>query len=330
MAEENNSLFTEEQLASMEAPHLFNQHTGPVTVLGKSFSNDDERRAWFRDELRRKLPELRKIEGFPIGNDDDIIALSDPPYYTACPNPWLNDFIAEWEQEKNVLTVDGKRTRDKAVYEPYASDVSEGKNNAIYMAHAYHTKCPHPAIMRYILHYTEPGDIIFDGFCGTGMTAVAANLCADANEVCRLNEHGVKIGARHSLCSDLSPMASLIAASYNLPFNSVEFTKKANAILSQVEEELGWMYEIEVDGKPAKVSSTIWSDLVSCPSCGKEVSLWDMTVDEDRSEIKSSFACPYCGTDFNKKKAENIRRSFYDPILKEAVNQAIKIPVRYD
>jgi DNA modification methylase len=31
--------------------------------------------------------------------------------------------------------------------------------------------------MRYILHYTEPGDIVFDGFCGTGMTGVAAQMC---------------------------------------------------------------------------------------------------------------------------------------------------------
>ena len=42
--------------------------------------------------------ELKKMEGFPIGEDDDILNLSDPPFYTACPNPWLNDFIDEWEK----------------------------------------------------------------------------------------------------------------------------------------------------------------------------------------------------------------------------------------
>ena len=61
--------------------------SGPVTCLGMTFANDDERRSYFRAELRKKLPELRHIEGFPIGSDDDIINLSDPPYYTACPNP---------------------------------------------------------------------------------------------------------------------------------------------------------------------------------------------------------------------------------------------------
>jgi hypothetical protein len=34
------------------------------------------------------------MEGFPIGKDDVILNLSDPPYHTACPTPRLNDFIA--------------------------------------------------------------------------------------------------------------------------------------------------------------------------------------------------------------------------------------------
>ena len=38
--------------------------------------------------------------GKEFNSDEDIVALSDPPYYTACPNPWLNDFISEWEQGK--------------------------------------------------------------------------------------------------------------------------------------------------------------------------------------------------------------------------------------
>ena len=57
-----------------------NKQQGPVTVLGRTFANDEERRRVFREELRAKLPELRKIDGFPIGEDDEIINLSDPPY----------------------------------------------------------------------------------------------------------------------------------------------------------------------------------------------------------------------------------------------------------
>lgn len=71
------------------------EEQGPVTCFGMTFANDSERREYFREELRKKLPELKKIEGFPIGEDEDIINLSDPPYYTACPNPWLNDFVEQ-------------------------------------------------------------------------------------------------------------------------------------------------------------------------------------------------------------------------------------------
>ncbi len=61
-----------------------------VECLGMTFESDEARRAYFLEKLRERLrdPEFRKIEGFPIGSDEDILALSDPPYYTACPNPW--------------------------------------------------------------------------------------------------------------------------------------------------------------------------------------------------------------------------------------------------
>ncbi|RLB92499.1 MAG: hypothetical protein DRH50_09560, partial [Deltaproteobacteria bacterium] len=108
-----------------------------------------------KDLLQRWKDEV----GFPHGEIDDILNLSDPPYYTACPNPFIADFTKHY----------GKPYDPNVPYnkEPFAADVSEGKNDPIYNAHSYHTKVPHKAIMRYILHYTEPGDVVFDGFCGT-------------------------------------------------------------------------------------------------------------------------------------------------------------------
>ena len=160
-----------------------------IIVLGKTFNSEEERRSFFREELRKKLPELKKIEGFPIGEDEDILNLSDPPFYTACPNPWLNDFIAEWEEEKKDLQIQGKRVADFEVNEAYAVDVSEGKSNTIYTAHTYHTKVPHPAIMRYLLYYTQPGDAILDSFGGTGMTGVAAQICDKPDSETKFKKH---------------------------------------------------------------------------------------------------------------------------------------------
>lgn len=326
MAEEELKLYSDKYLDKLNPKD--EEESSPVTVFGLTFKNDDERRQYFREELRRKLPELKKIEGYPIGEDDDIINLSDPPYYTACPNPWLNDFINEWNEEKKRLVKEGKRKVDFEVKEPYASDVSEGKNNPIYMAHAYHTKCPHPAIMRYILHYTQPGDIVFDGFAGTGMTGVAANLCGSKNDVEALNEKGAKNGVRHSICSDLSPIATLIAASYNLKFDAKLFERKANAILDQVEAELGWMYETEVNEKKAKVNYTIWSDVFTCPSCGQELVLWNESVDLKHEVIKDKFSCPHCGFECSKKNLEKVWESTYDSVIGDVVKMNKKVPVR--
>lgn len=322
----SDKLFSDDYLDQLNPKEQVEQ--GPVTVFGLTFKNDEERRQYFREELRRRLPELRKIEGFPIGEDDDIINLSDPPYYTACPNPWLNDFIAQWEEEKKELQREGKRKANFEVKEPYASDVSEGKNNPIYMAHAYHTKCPHPAIMRYILHYTQPGDIVFDGFAGTGMTGVAANLCGSKVDVDALKEKDVQVGIRHGICSDLSPVATLIAASYNLKFDARDFERKANAILDQVEQELGWMYETKVNGKKAKVNYTIWSDVFTCPSCGKEIVLWDESVDLENNIIRDKFPCPHCGFECGKKNMEKVWETSYDSILGQVVKMNKKVPVR--
>ncbi len=131
-----------------------------------------------------EIDRVRDVPGFPIATDEAIIALSDPPHYTACPNPFLAEIVAGWRNERTALrAVLGlpDDEADAAAYqrEPFAADVSEGKNDPIYNAHSYHTKVPHKAIMRYILHYTDPGDLVFDGFCGTGMTGVAAQLCGD-------------------------------------------------------------------------------------------------------------------------------------------------------
>ena len=94
----------------------------PVTCLGVAFESDEARCKYFTEKLREKLqdPDFRKIEGFPIGSDEDILNLSDPPYYTVCPNPWLAHFIAEWDAQKPVYPDDNQHHR-----EPFATDVCE-------------------------------------------------------------------------------------------------------------------------------------------------------------------------------------------------------------
>ncbi|MFB0938232.1 MAG: DNA methyltransferase, partial [Urechidicola sp.] len=281
------------------------KETKQITVLGKSFNSKEELRTYFREELRKHLPELKKIEGFPIGEDEDILNLSDPPFYTACPNPWLNDFIVEWEEEKFELEKKGKRSSDFKVDEPYAADVSEGKNNPIYMAHSYHTKVPHPAIMRYILHYTQPGDVIFDGFAGTGMTGVAASLCGkpDIQTKIRIEKDvkNIKWGKRNSICSDLSPVASFIASRYNKNMQLPEDYLKLENKIKELELEYNYFYNtLHTDGKIGTINYIIWSDVFLCKNCNSDVVYFEQAVNDKRTKILTEFKCKNCLTKLKK------------------------------
>lgn len=297
----------------------------PVTCLGMTFPNEEARREYFLDKLREKLqdPEFRKIEGFPVGSDEDILTMSDPPYYTACPNPFLVDFVRHY----------GKPFDPNELYnrKPFAVDVSEGKTDQLYRAHSYHTKVPHLAIVPSILHYTEPGDLILDGFCGSGMTGVAAQWCGAAPEDYRrkLEADWAKEGrpkpnwgARRVVLNDLSPAATFIAANYNLPFDLDEFTRAGQRILKEVEDELGWMYEtLHSDGKTkGRIEYTVWSEVFSCPECSGEVVFLDEALDQETKRVRDTFPCPHCGASLNKNNLERVFETQPDP----ATNQPLK------
>ncbi|MBT6615778.1 MAG: DNA methylase, partial [Deltaproteobacteria bacterium] len=148
---------------------VFEKTDGPVTCLGMEFKNDVARRKYFTEKLKEKLkdPEFRKIEGFPIGEDEDILALSDPPYYTACPNPFIGDFIKYYGKPFDP-------TRDNYRQKPFAVDSQFGKtSNPITRAHPYHTKVPPEAVEAFCNHYLgQEGGVMLDCFCGIGMSGV--------------------------------------------------------------------------------------------------------------------------------------------------------------
>lgn len=297
---------------------------GPVTCLGIQFENDAKRREFFREELRKKLPELRLIEGFPIGEDEDIIALSDPPYYTACPNPWINDFIKEWEAEKPSLVATGKRKAIFEVREPYSQDISVGKNNKIYNSHSYHTKVPHPAIMRLLYHYTQPGDIVYDGFAGTGMTGVASGLCDGSSK--EVIENHINNGARHCVCSDLSPIASFI--SYNLNINNTRKFLSFSKALEQIKNEYSYLYRTKhTNGQYGEIRYVVWSDQITCPHCGRELLFWDTFVKYGEGVVVDDGVCSHCGGLIPRKSAKKVFETTYDKYLDESVSIVSAVPV---
>ena len=241
-----------------------------------------------------------------MGSDDAIVAMSYPPYYTACPNPFIGDWLASLERPGDDHRVDPG---------PFVSDVSEGKGNAFYKAHSYPTKVPHPAIMRFILHYTKPGDVVLDGFAGSGMTGVAAQACGSPDPITKaaidaeLGRDNVQWGTRRAILGDLGPSATFIAAGMNLPINAKAFDTASKRLLDRFETEYGWMYKTTITpdtGKPfeAQIDFTIWSEVYTCPHCGGEVVFYDAAFNPKTGRVRDEFSCPACGAHLAKGDLE--------------------------
>ena len=283
-----------------------------------------------RKLTKEDIDKVREIEGFPIADDEDIIALSDAPFYTPCPNPFIEEFIAEHGTPYNEELDDYK-------CEPFTDDVSEGKGDPLYNAHMYHTKVPYKAIMRYILHYTKPGDVVFDGFCGTGMTGVAAQMCGASDWSERLaidpTGHSVQWGTRYAILNDLSPVASYIAHNCNCPVNDIEYRQEMESIIKRTSEACRWMYETPhyVGGKKVGtgiINFIVWSEVLLCPHCGSENVFWDLAIAKEASKVETVHHCAHCHTELIKRKCPRSIEVSYDNLLGKTVELVKFVPAR--
>lgn len=304
-----------------------------VKCFGMEFPDENTRREHFLRLLAEKLkdPAFREQEGFPHGQDEAILAMSDPPWYTACPNPWLQDFIKYYGKPYDA---DEDYSR-----ESMAVDVSVGKTDRIYKAHSYHTKVPHLAIVPSILHFTDPGDVVLDGFAGSGMTGVAAQWCGSAplkyRQKIEINWkkaglHAPKWGARRTVLNDLSPAATFIAANYNIPFDVECFVTEAENLLQAAHDEIGWMYEtLHVDQRTkVQIQYTIWSEVFACRSCNSEVVFADIALDEKGSGVSKVICCPECGAESTKEQMDLAFENFIDLTTKEIAQRPKRVPYK--
>lgn len=190
----------------------------------------------------------------------------------------LSAFLAEHGRLYDPATDDYRRP-------PFAAPVQAGKNTPIYNAHPYHTKVPPQGIVPYIHHYTDPGDIVLDPFCGSGMTGVAALMTG-----------------RHAILNDLSPAAVHIAYNYCTPVDVTVLRREFARIRTSVQEEFEWLYGTTCDrcGGPATIQYTIWSDVFECERCRAPLVLWELAVDPQTGKVNNEFTCPSCNARWEK------------------------------
>lgn len=167
---------------------------------------------------------------------------------------------------------------------PFARHIDAGKNTPIYNAHSYHTKVPYQGITPYIEHYTAPGDIVLDPFCGSGMTGVASVLAG-----------------RNAILNDLSPAAIHIARNYTTRCDPEALQAAFGELCEALVTYQLQLYETTCGtcGGRALIEYSIFADIFACSACASEINMWDHGRDAS-GQLAGCLTCPICRATLDK------------------------------
>jgi 16S rRNA G966 N2-methylase RsmD len=271
--------------------------------------------------LRAKLrnPAFRHIEGFPEGDEAAILDLSDPPYYTACPNPFLTEFLAAERDDSAPPAAS-----------PFAADLRIGRHDPYSLAHTYHTKVSPLAIVQYVQHFTRPGDVVLDFFCGSGMTGLAA-AGADLN---LLEGRPYLSGSqpRRAVLIDLCPAATHIAAGHATRITADELDAVRD-VLDEVRRAEKVIFAVNASGtasrreawaahfgvrssqRLAELEYLVWSEVLICRECGRDTVFGTSAYDVRARRVHETFPCPHCRAPVHKRRCSRRMEEYVDPLL---------------
>ncbi len=193
------------------------------------------------------------------------------------PNPNVRAFV-----EAHIAERPYDPETDKYDVPAFDRPIETTKATAIYNMHTYWSKKPHDAIRQYIRHYTKPGDLVLDPFCGSGGTALAALM-----------------EGRKAIAIDRSPAATFITKNYCTPVDVDELKAAFEELKRKVKPEIDWLYETRCDrcGGKATTAYTVYSQVFQCPRCMEKVALFDCPEADGRTKAgkpKKVRVCPHC------------------------------------
>ena len=200
---------------------------------------------------------------------------SDTSYSGDKPNPHLRSFVEAKGTPYDPAT-------DAYDVPAFNQPIETTKAAAIYNMHVYWSKKPHQAIRQYIRHYTKPGDIVLDPFCGSGGTAVSALL-----------------DGRKAIAIDRSPAATFITKNHCTPVDPDELRSAFQKVKQAIQSEIDWLYETRCDrcGGKATTGYTVYSQVFQCPRCLSKVPLYDCGSEDLETvagKAKTVNVCPSC------------------------------------
>lgn len=213
----------------------------------------------------------------------------------------------------------------------YEKTFRASRGSPLFSAFPYPTKIDPETIALFIATHSNPEDVVFDGFAGSGSTGLASILCENPtdhmiNEAKRL-QLPVQWGARRTILYELSVLGSFITQNLCYPPNPAKFQLAAQKLLSEVKSELGWMYNTnDPDGKSGQIRHVVWSEYLLCPSCNEPSSFWDCCVKREPASITPLFCCPKCGKSANTTGIDRLTETKFDELINEELHMRLRRP----
>ncbi|NTU80342.1 MAG: site-specific DNA-methyltransferase [Chloroflexales bacterium] len=215
-------------------------------------------------------------------------AIPQPPeghYAGDKPNPNLRAFVEAHLRERPY-----DPTSDQYAVPAFDQPIETTKATAVYDVHSYWSKKPHEAIRQYIRHYTQPGDLVLDPFCGSGSTGIAALL-----------------DDRKAAIVDLSPAATFIAASTVDIFTCQDF----DIALEQLTERASPLVNsrFQIPGEPGVIRAIVYTERFRCSRCFRPVAFLEARSGDERQfrgVAKAKEQCPYCGEPLRTNNDERL------------------------
>jgi len=200
-------------------------------------------------------------------------------------NGYIRDEIGGWikipkkkEAEEPIKDLDNLKPIDHGVI--------AYPHTPVYKMHRYFARRPWSVFNELIRHYSNPGSIILDPFCGGGVTVV----------------EGLKL-KRKVIGVDLNPMATFITRMEVIDVDLNELKKAFSEIEKAVKDEIQELY-LTVCPKCKKETPAEWfewSYIYECPNCKKQVQL------SEAKKLKGGkYQCPHCKEIFKLVDAKRI------------------------
>jgi len=156
----------------------------------------------------------------------------------------------------------------------------------VYKMHRYFARRPWSVFRALIEHYSNPGSIVLDPFCGGGVTVV----------------EGLRLG-RKVVGVDINPIATFVTELEVVPTNIEDLENAYSKIKKEVQNEIvSWYLTTCVKcGKEAIAQYFEYTNQYTCPDCQKTISIF-----ECKRVRQGVYLCNQCNTKFRTTDAKRL------------------------